>query len=144
MNPAPKGRALLLPLLAVAVLFTAACRIEEHSAPAASSSTAAAGGQVSSPGAAVRVIRIIPEGTRAGKLFNVQSNGLSAISVLTENATHRSVIVMGGQRLATTFGHPGLLTAYVPPSAFAAPGAVEVVVVDGDVASNAAIFQVVE
>lgn len=64
-----------------------------------------------------------PTEISAGKDFNVQPNGLSAIWATTKNATPETVLVLANEKLASVVHQDGtLVTAYVPKHLYAKPG----------------------
>lgn len=75
-----------------------------------------------------------PRQAIAGKPFNVQQNGLSAVWVqLRSSASRKSSIVFRGRRLDTVVSE-NLLTASVPNDALAQPGDADIYVVDDSAA----------
>lgn len=102
-----------------------------------------AGSQEAGGGEKPLILRTIrPSRTQMGVPFNVQPNGMSALSLVTENATEKTQVIMDGVQLATTFGHPGWLTAVVPDALFSQPGKLEVFLKDGERESNHMVFYV--
>jgi len=57
---------------------------------------------------------ISPIGSRMATGFNIQPDGSSAISIESEHATRATLVQMGEELLATTYGNPNYLTAIVP------------------------------
>jgi hypothetical protein len=90
--------------------------------------------------ATIRLIQ--PVSTRAGLSFNQQPNGMSALSVVAENARADSVIVWQGKEMATTYGGPASLSCLVPAELYAKPGQYEVYLNDRRGHSNRVIFTV--
>lgn len=78
----------------------------------------------------LRILKIGPAKIKAGRAFNVQSNGQSAIWVEAENAAATAVIVWGESCLETTYGSPEVLTAIVPKEFSEKPGKIEVYLLD--------------
>jgi asparagine synthase (glutamine-hydrolysing) len=74
-------------------------------------------------------IRLIPGGTPAGRPFNLQPSGMSALAVECRDARPESIVVFGETLLRTTYGSPTLLTALVPGELYRRPGAFPVYVV---------------
>ena len=92
---------------------------------------------------APRVERVVPGGTEAGRGFQIQPRGDSALSVHGTGFRRGSAVVLGGRRLETTFGNAGWITASVPPALYANPGRLELQVVDpAGRTSNAVLFDV--
>lgn len=91
----------------------------------------------------LRVTAVVPPGTRAGVGFQIQPTGESAVSVLGNGFRRGAVVVLDGRRLATTFGNAGWITARVPRNLYAAPGVLELRVVNAEgTPSNIALFEV--
>ena len=91
----------------------------------------------------LRVTAVVPSGTRAGVGFQIQPNGSSAVSVLGKGFRRGAVVLLGGRRLETTFGNAAWITATVPRDLYAAPGVLELRVVNADGgASNTASFEI--
>jgi len=78
--------------------------------------------QASAPAAPPAIGRLFPASTAAGRAFNPQPDGQSAISVECERATLDTVIVLDGTPLPTTYGGPNLVTALVPAALLAEAG----------------------
>jgi hypothetical protein len=72
------------------------------------------------PAPALRAIS--PRSTEVGTGFNVQPDGRSALTVLTEHAPPGTTVMLGDRPLATTYGDSTSLIALVPPEALARPG----------------------
>jgi hypothetical protein len=72
------------------------------------------------------ISKVHPRETVVGQLFNVQSDGQSAIAVACENATKSTVIVWGDHPLKTVFGSDQLLTATIPQALFEQAGEVSI------------------
>ncbi len=84
-----------------------------------------------------------PSSTLAGKGFQVQPSGDSAVSVTGSNFVSASRICFNGKPAATAFGSSAVLTAIVPSELYGQAGAVEVTVENGDgKRSNVASFHV--
>ena len=88
------------------------------------------------------VVAVHPDGTDAGKKFNVQASGTSAIAITCQHATNHATIVFAGERLATVYGGPNLLTAEVDVGLFAKAGSYQVYLEDNGVRSNSVLFTV--
>lgn len=80
--------------------------------------------------------RVDPPRLRAGKPFNVQADGQSALSLECMNATPDSVVVFGGVPLATAYGSSTWLTAIVPADLFSQPGRYRITLRRGTEESN--------
>lgn len=78
----------------------------------------------------LRLIEIGPIETKAGKDFNIQPDGRSAIWAKTENATMTTVIVWDKVQLKTVFGGEQLLTASVPKELYSKPGQFQIYLLD--------------
>ena len=61
------------------------------------------------------IVKFGPEVIHAGKIFNAQPNGVSAIWAQTKNATPATVLVLNGVQLKSSVEKNGtLVTAFVP------------------------------
>ena len=67
-----------------------------------------------------------PENITAGKPFNQQPSGCSAMWLNTANATQWTVVVFDNHELETTVTKPSLVTAIVPPELFSNPGDIKI------------------
>lgn len=102
-----------------------------------------AGPRAESAGARAPVlVRLHPSKITAGRGFNVQPGGQSALVAECEHATPNSTIVFGGQPLPTSFGGPTLLSALVPAALYAHAGRVPVQVVSDFGESAPAVLEV--
>jgi hypothetical protein len=73
-----------------------------------------------------------PAGIKAGEGFYVQPDGVSAMWVKTENATPKTVIMWGDQKIRTDFKEPQFLTAPVPKELYAKPGRYQIYLIDSE------------
>lgn len=89
------------------------------------------------------ITSVSPEGTLVKKGFNVQPDGKSAVSVVGSRFERGAVVVANGKDLDTAFGNADWVTAILPDSFFAAPGEVELKVVNPDGTASKAILFVV-
>lgn len=87
---------------------------------------------------------LFPSRVKCGEKFNVQPNGRSALAVKAENATPGTLIVMSDRPLATTYGDPTFVTAFVPEDLLTRPGTHAVYLTDGVRESNRLDFVVIE
>ncbi len=78
------------------------------------------------------ITMVSPAGTVVRKGFNVQPNGKSALSIVGSRFERGGMVVANGTELDTTFGNPDWVTAILPDSFFAAPGEVQLQVVNPD------------
>jgi len=92
------------------------------------------------------LIEIGPSKVTAGKDFNTQPNGDSAIWVKVANATENTVIFWDDNHLQTTFKNSNLLTAVVPKSLYSTPGKHKIFLFDSGTGrkSNAGLLTVNE
>jgi len=74
---------------------------------------------------------VIPSSTPAGRAFNVQPNGRSALSVVCANAVPETTVVLGSVGLPTVYGGPTWLTCEVPADLYDHPADLEVYLVNG-------------
>ncbi|MFB3776601.1 MAG: hypothetical protein ACE141_03290 [Bryobacteraceae bacterium] len=81
---------------------------------------------VSTAGPAPVIGTVYPSGTLAGRDFNVQPEGGSAIGIRGSNFLPGCAILFGSLELETVYRDVTFLTAFVPPSAYAAPGVIQV------------------
>ncbi|MFN0171968.1 MAG: hypothetical protein ACKV22_36645, partial [Bryobacteraceae bacterium] len=63
-----------------------------------------------------------PVRTHAGQHFSLQPNGQSALAAQCDNARPTTIIMFDNAPLATNYGGPSLLTAWVPPQLYSKPG----------------------
>ncbi|MFN8536657.1 MAG: hypothetical protein U0232_04170 [Thermomicrobiales bacterium] len=92
--------------------------------------------------AALRLVRLAPGETRAGRGFNLQSNGESGLAITCEGARPTTVVIFDGTPLSTAYGSQRLLTVTLPPDRYARPGRYVVYLKDGDRESNRVEFVV--
>ena len=85
----------------------------------------------SEPGRTPVLLKLHPESTEPGRGFQVQSNGLSALSLECRGVREGAAVVMNGHVLTTTYGSSTHLTALVPESLLARRGTYSVYVIDG-------------
>jgi len=95
------------------------------SAEAAAPSAALSPAAISNPVPLV-LRRLGPSRTSAGKGFNLQPDGQSALSAICENAVPDTVIIFDGTPLATDYASDSWLTATVPAALYGRPGRYEV------------------
>lgn len=90
------------------------------------------------------ITRLHPPEVVAGKRFQVQANGQSAIAVVGSNFVKGCTILFDGRPLETTYGSSKLVTGLVPDEYLSRPRKIEVRVAnqDGQV-SDPALFPVV-
>jgi polysaccharide pyruvyl transferase CsaB len=88
------------------------------------------------------VNRLHPSQTVAGKSFNSQASGASALVVECASATPNTVIVMGSTILQTSYGKENLLSGLVPPELYARPGRYRVYLLNDFGESNPMDFEV--
>jgi hypothetical protein len=86
--------------------------------------------------------RLRPSSTPAGRPFNVQPDGESALAIECEDARPDTVIVFDGTSLSTTYGNEGWLTAFMPGNLYSRPGRYEVYLKTGLVESDRLEFVV--
>jgi hypothetical protein len=92
---------------------------------------------------APRIEKLAPPSTTAGKGFQVQPSGESAVSVIGSNFTSASQICFNGKPAVTAFGGDTGLSAAVPAELYSREGTIAVTVVNADGRiSNAVSFQV--
>jgi hypothetical protein len=72
------------------------------------------------------LLSVSPQTTSAGQVFNLQPNGVAAISIECTNATPQSILLWNGTPLPTFYGNSVSLTALVPKELYAAPGSYEI------------------
>ena len=99
-------------------------------------------GEGTNPTTALKLVALHPDWAVAGQVFNVQPNGTSALAVTCEGATNATRIVFAGERLATVYGAPTLLTAEIPNRLYARPGNFAVYLQDDHERSNVLKFDV--
>lgn len=86
--------------------------------------------------------RLHPANTRAGELFNLQTDGTAAIVVECANATPTTVIVFGSTTLATSYASANMLSGIVPPVLYSKPGRYPVKLLNDFGESNGLDFEV--
>jgi hypothetical protein len=86
----------------------------------------------------VRVAVMQPDTTVAGKKFQVQPNGQSAIALQGTNFQRGATIVFDGRNLETAFGNPEFITALVPDDMISRAGDKKVHALnpDGDISNE--------
>jgi hypothetical protein len=84
-----------------------------------------------------------PRSTKAGRGFNIQPSGSSAIWLRTRYATSATVIIFNGHELETTVGG-GVVTAVVPDNLFSKTGEYQIYLLDKTRGnkSNSVVFKV--
>ena len=100
------------------------------------------GGGVSPQAAAPVIVALHPDAADAGKVFNAQPNGSSALAITCQQATNHAVIVFAGERLPTVYGGPTLLTAEVDKRLYAKAGTYQIYLDDNGTRSNTVFFTV--
>lgn len=83
-------------------------------------------------GPAPEIRSLHPDTTAAGKGFNVQPNGISAMGIVGMNFLPGAKILVDGKEMETSFGNVDQLAAIIIPSAFAKPGKFKVVIKNPD------------
>jgi hypothetical protein len=85
-----------------------------------------------------------PRSTKAGKGFNMQPSGSSAIWLHTRYDTMTTVVVFDGHELETTVGSGGVITVVVPDNLFSKPGEYRIYLLDkaSGNKSNSVVFKV--
>ena len=83
-------------------------------------------------GPAPEIRSIHPDTTVAGKGFNVQPNGISAMGMTGANFLPGAKILFNGKELETSFGGQDQLGVIVPPTEFAKPGKIKITVKNPD------------
>lgn len=83
-------------------------------------------------GPAPEIRSIHPDTTVAGKGFNVQPNGISAMGMTGANFLPGAKILFNGKELETSFGGLDQLAVIVPPTEFAKPGKIKITVKNPD------------
>jgi hypothetical protein len=82
------------------------------------------------PGLLPSIVKFGPTSLIAGRPFNQQPSGNSAIWLTTENATRSTVVVFGNTELRTTVANPSSLSAILPLELFSSPGEVQMYLKD--------------
>jgi len=96
-------------------------------------------------GAGLSITSLAPNTTLPGAGFQVQPDGLSALSVQGSGFERGASVVANGGKLKTTFGTSGWLTATFPAELYAREGTVTVHVVNPDGSeSNRTEFTVIK
>ena len=83
-------------------------------------------------GPAPEIRTIHPDTTVAGKGFNVQPNGISAMGMTGANFLPGAKILFNGKELETSFGGLDQLGVIVPSTEFAKPGKIKITVKNPD------------
>lgn len=83
-------------------------------------------------GPAPEIKSLHPDTTQAGKGFNVQPNGISAMGVVGMNFLPGAKILIDGKEMETSFGNTDQLGAIVKPAAFAKAGKYKVTIQNPD------------
>ena len=83
-------------------------------------------------GPAPEIRSIHPDTTVAGKGFNVQPNGISAMGMTGANFLPGAKILFNGKELETSFGGQDQLAVIVPSTEFAKPGKIKITVKNPD------------
>ena len=83
-------------------------------------------------GPAPEIRSIHPDTTVAGKGFNVQPNGVSAMGMTGANFLPGAKILFNGKELETSFGGLDQLGVIVPSTEFAKPGRIKITVKNPD------------
>jgi len=74
---------------------------------------------------------LVPSSTPAGRGFNLQPNGSSALSVVCANASPDTTVVFGSMGLPTVYGGPTWLTCEVPSYVYDDPADWDVYLISG-------------
>ena len=91
----------------------------------------------------LQTVEVIPNTTARNVRFNVQPNGVSAISVRSKNAYRGVSLYWDDVPLESAYNHPGLVTAYVPDALLQEAGAHLITLrASTGVSSNAVRFNV--
>lgn len=98
--------------------------------------------EIANPAPALQLVALAPDSTTAGKAFNRQPNGASALAVTCQAATNTTVIIFAGEKLSTVFGSPALLSAEVPGRLISKAGSYDVQLEDERGRSNTLKFEV--
>lgn len=77
------------------------------------------------------------------KGFNLQPDGKSALSLVGSRFERGAVVMANGTELVTAFGNADWVTAILPDSFFAAPGELELKVVNPDGTATTGVMFVV-
>lgn len=83
-------------------------------------------------GPAPEIKSLHPETTAAGKGFNVQPNGVSAMGIVGANFLPGATILIDGKPMETSFGNTDQLGAVVTPGAYAKAGKYKVTIQNPD------------
>ena len=83
-------------------------------------------------GPAPEIRSIHPDTTVAGKGFNVQPNGISAMGMTGANFLPGAKILFNGKELETSYGGLDQLAVIVAPTEFAKPGKIKITVKNPD------------
>jgi len=83
-------------------------------------------------GPAPEIRSMHPDTTKAGKGFNVQPNGVSAMGIVGINFLPGAKILIDGKEMETSFGNTDQLGAVVVSSAFARAGKYKVIIKNPD------------
>jgi hypothetical protein len=94
------------------------------------------------PRSELRLVRLVPGETRAGRGFNPQVEGASGLIIECEGARGTTVVVFNGTPLVTAYGSRRLLTVALTPEQYAQPGRYTVYLKDGERESNRIEFVV--
>jgi GT2 family glycosyltransferase len=86
--------------------------------------------------------RLIPANTKAGEVFNPQTEGNAAIVVECANATPTTVICFGSTTLPTSYGNANMLSGLVPHTLYSKAGRYPVRLVNDFGESNLLDFEV--
>ena len=83
-------------------------------------------------GPAPSITQLFPDSTPAGKGFNVQADGSSAMGMTGANFLPTAKILLNGEAQLTNFGDTDKLGCTIPPKFFAAKGVVKITVKNPD------------
>jgi hypothetical protein len=83
-------------------------------------------------GPAPEIKSLHPDATKAGKGFNVQPNGVSAMGVVGANFLPGAKLLIDGKVMETSFGNTDQLGAIVTPGAYAKAGKYKVTIQNPD------------
>lgn len=118
----------MISMMLVAVAFAGCGKKEAQEAPKQTGTATSAPAQ---PGQQLVLVDFGPKSVNAGKDFNVQTNGESALWAKAENVTPSTIIVLNNAQMKSSPKKEGnAITCFVPKSAYATPGEYPVFLVD--------------
>jgi len=128
-------------MMLVAVAFAGCDKKEAQEAPKQTSTATSAPAQ---PRQQLALFEIGPMSVNAGKDFNVQPNGESALWAKAENVTPSTVIVLNNAQMKSNPKKEGkAITCFVPRSAYTTPGEYPVFLVDTKTGSKSNELKIV-